>query len=385
MKMWIMIWMLFLLGLNQTNAQLPVVGAARTWEYIKELRDKHIGLVVNQTSTIGNTHLVDSLLGLGIKVNTIFAPEHGFRGEADAGAHIANGKDRKTGTPIVSLYGKKHAPDSIDLVGIDVIVFDIQDVGCRFYTFISTLHYVMEACATHGKKLIVLDRPNPNGHYVDGPVLKKGYESFVGVDPIPIVHGLTVGEYAMMVKGENWIKNAASLDISIIKCNYYTHSMRYNLPIKPSPNLPNEKAIAWYPSICFFEGTNVSVGRGTAMPFQVIGSPYIDSSKMKFMFIPKPTAGASAPFLNGKKCYGYDLRMVTPKKLDLEPLIKMYKGFNDKSKFFLTNGFFDKLAGTDDLRKQIVAGKSANEIKISWEADLNQYKELRQKYLLYEL
>jgi uncharacterized protein YbbC (DUF1343 family) len=369
---------------RSVSAQQVIVGAEHTVDYLPLLQEKRVGLVINQTSVIGNTHLVDSLKNSSVKLVTIFAPEHGFRGTADAGAHIKNSKDEKSGLPIVSLYGSKHTPDSADLNNIDIIIFDIQDVGCRFYTFISTLHYVMEACAKNKVQLIVLDRPNPNGHYVDGPVLEEKFKSFVGVDKIPIFHGLTIGEYAQMVKGEKWIADSDSLNMMIIKCSNYNHKTAYKLPVKPSPNLPNAKAIELYPSLCLFEGTNISVGRGTNFPFQIIGSPYFDSTKTKFSFVPKSKAGATNPFMLNKKCYGFDLRKKNPKGLNLSYVMSMYQGFADKSKFFLTNGFFDKLAGTDKLRLQIIKGVSEHEIRKSWEADLEQYKIMRKKYLLYE-
>jgi uncharacterized protein YbbC (DUF1343 family) len=279
------VFLIFAITLN-CIAQKPIVGAERTWEYIPKLRNKKVGLVVNQTSVIGKTHLVDTLIKLNIAIQSIFAPEHGFRGTADAGAHIDNSVDSKTKLPILSLYGSKHAPSDADLKGMDVLVFDIQDVGCRFYTFISTLHYVMEACAKNHVELIVLDRPNPNGMYVDGPVLQKGFESFVGVDPIPVLYGMTIGEYGLMVKGEQWIANADSLKMTVVKCSNYKHKTKYTLPVKPSPNLPNSQAITLYPSLCYFEGTNVSVGRGTNFPFQVVGSPYYDSLSALYSFIP---------------------------------------------------------------------------------------------------
>lgn len=383
MRLIIFFLSLFYCG-GKTLISTPITGAEQTSTYLGKIKNKKVGLVVNQTSVIGNTHLVDTLKSLGVKVTSIFAPEHGFRGTADAGQKIYNSKDPSTGIPIVSLYGKKYAPDSLDLLNIDVVIFDIQDVGVRFYTFISTLHYVMESCAKNKKKLIVLDRPNPNGHYVDGPLLKKDFSSFVGVDPIPIVHGLTVGEYAKMVKGEKWIKDAESLDLTIISCGDYTHQMTYNLPIKPSPNLPNPIAIAWYPSLCLFEGTNVSVGRGTNLPFQVYGSPYFDKSKSKFNFTPEPKPGAMQPFLEGKECYGFDVRFSATKGFSLSPLLEMYKGFSDPSNFFLKNNFFDKLAGTDELKKQIIKGVSEEDIRKSWQEDLEKYKALRKKYLLYK-
>lgn len=366
------------------SAQKPIVGAERTWEYVPKLRNKRVGLVVNQTSVIGKTHLVDSLMKLNISIQSIFAPEHGFRGTADAGAHIDNSVDSKTKLPILSLYGSKHAPSDADLKGMDVLVFDIQDVGCRFYTFISTLHYVMEACAKNHVELIVLDRPNPNGMYVDGPMLQKGFESFVGVDPIPVLYGMTIGEYGLMVKGEQWIANASSLKMTVVKCSNYKHRTKYVLPVKPSPNLPNSQAITLYPSLCYFEGTNVSVGRGTNFPFQVVGSPYYDSVSAFYSFVPKPKEGAKEPFLLNKKCFGFDLRKNKTTGVSIFFVIKMYKGFRDKSKFFLANNFFDKLFGTDVVRKMIVDGKSEAEIRQTWQQDIEAFKIIRQKYLIYE-
>jgi uncharacterized protein YbbC (DUF1343 family) len=377
------VFLMFAIAINGI-AQRPIVGAERTWEYIPKLRNKHVGVVVNQTSVIGKTHLVDSLIKLNISIQYIFAPEHGFRGTADAGAHIDNSIDTKTKLPIISLYGAKHAPSDADLKEMEVLVFDIQDVGCRFYTFISTLHYVMEACAKNHVELIVLDRPNPNGMYVDGPMLQKGFQSFVGVDPIPVLYGMTIGEYGLMVKGEHWIADADSFKMTVVKCSNYTHKTKYALPVKPSPNLPNIQAIALYPSLCYFEGTNVSVGRGTNFPFQVVGSPYYDSVSALYSFVPKPKDGAREPFLLNKKCFGFDLRKSKATGVNLSFVIKMYKGFTDKSKFFLTNNFFDRLIGTDAIRKMIVNGKSEAEIRQTWQNDIVAFKIIRQKYLIYE-
>lgn len=364
-------------------------GAHNTEAYFPLLNGKKVAFVVNQTSTIGKVHLVDSMLKRKINIVKVFAPEHGFRGNADAGATIKDGIDTKTKLPIVSLYGKKEKPAAEDLKNIDIIVFDIQDVGCRFYTFLSTLHYVMEACAENQIPLILLDRPNPNGFYVDGPVMDTALKSFVGIAPIPIVHGLTLGEYAMMAKGEKWINAAASLQIEIIKNKNYTHSSRYKLPIKPSPNLPNERAIFLYPSLCLFEGTNVSVGRGTSLPFQIIGSPYVKKDSL-YAFVPTAQPGATNPFLKGQKCYGYNL--VKYKKelqtemigINLNYLKKMYQAFTDKEKFFLKNNFFEKLAGSKTLRQQIKDNISNADIKKSWQPALDEYKAMRKKYLLYD-
>ncbi len=365
------------------------VGAARTAEYLPLLKDKRVALLVNQTSRVGKSHLADTLKALGIDIRVIFAPEHGFRGDADAGAHVANTTDSKTGIPVISLYGKKQKPTADDLRDIDVVLYDIQDVGCRFYTFISTLHYLMESCAAYGKKLIVLDRPDPNGFYIDGPVLDLKYRSFVGIDALPVVYGLTPGEYAQMAKGEKWTDSAASLDLTVIPCAGYDHSMRYRLPVAPSPNLKNDRAIFLYPSLCFFEGTNVSVGRGTQWPFQVIGSPdaELDSA---FTFTPKSTPGATDPMNKGKLCKGYDLRRYRKelstemRGVNVKYLLRMYAVARDKAKFFASPDFFDKLAGTDALRKQISDGKTEAEIKASWQPALKAYKEMRKKYLLYK-
>ena len=369
--------------------QAITIGAARTDLYLSMLKGKSVALVVNQTSRLGERILADTLRELGVNIKTIFAPEHGFRGESDAGAHVSNSTDPVTGIPVISLYGKKQKPAPEDLSGIDVVVFDIQDVGCRFYTFLSTMQYVMEACAENGKEFIILDRPNPNGFYVDGPVLDMKYKSFVGVSKIPVVYGLTLGEYAGMVKGEKWINNADKLNLTIVTCLYYDHNSAYKLPVAPSPNLKNERAIFLYPSLCFFEGTNVSVGRGTDYPFQVIGSPYIvmDSG---FTFTPVSMPGATDPPSKGQLCKGYDLRKANKdlntemKGLNLKYLRKMYAQSTDKEKFFSNAGFFDKLAGTDMLRKQIIEGKTESEIRASWQPALKEFKVMRRKYVLYK-
>ncbi len=294
----------------------------QTEKYLPLLKGKNIALVVNQTSVIQNTHLVDSLLSHKLRIKTIFAPEHGFRGEADAGAHVANGIDKKTNLPIISLYGNNKKPTSAQLKGIDLIIFDIQDVGARFYTYISTMHYVMEACAENGIPLLILDRPNPNGMYVDGPVLDMKFQSFVGMHPIPVLHGLTVAELAKMINGEKWLKDSAQCELVNITCENYTHQTTYSLPIKPSPNLPNDQAIALYPSLCFFEGTIVSVGRGTEMPFQLYGHP---SWKTAYSFTPISTAGASSPPYQNQRCYGYNLENTSTDGFTLSYLIQAYQ------------------------------------------------------------
>ena len=363
-----------------------IVGANQLNEYLPLLQKKKIGVVANQTSVIfnkqGHTHLVDSLLSLQVSVKKVFAPEHGFRGKADAGEHITSGKDAKTGVDIVSIYGKNKKPSIEQLNDLDLIIFDIQDVGARFYTYISSLHYVMEACAENNIPLLILDRPNPNGHYIDGPTLEPEYKSFVGMHPIPVVHGMTIGEYALMINGQQWLNNGIQCAITIISCKNYTKNKTYSLPIKPSPNLPNDAAINLYPSLCFFEGTNVSVGRGTEKQFQLFGSPFLN--KTEFFFIPKPNEGAKHPKHENKICYGFDLsNHESLKQLNLEWLIKAYKqSSNDDSKFW--NNFFTKLAGTKNLQKQIISGISAEEIRASWQNDLRNYNQMRKAYLLYE-
>lgn len=364
-----------------------IVGAARMDEYLHKLEDKNIALVVNQTSMIGKTHLADVLVDYGIKVKTIFAPEHGFRGTADAGEHVKDGKDAKTGVPLISLYGKNKKPKATQLEGIDMVVFDIQDVGARFYTYISTMHYVMEACAESEIAFLVLDRPNPNGNYVDGPILQAEAKSFIGMHPIPVVHGMTVAEYAQMINGEGWLKGGLVCDLSYVLCDNYTHDSYYNLPVKPSPNLPNNRAIILYPSLCFFEGTNASVGRGTNTQFQVYGHP--DFSKGNYSYTPKSMPGAKSPKHKGKFCKGFSLTNELPedlhqvKQLNLSYLIDFYQDFPDKNDFFLKNLFFDKLAGGKTLREQIIAGKTETEIRASWEDGLSNFKKIRGQYLLY--
>ena len=360
------------------NAQKLVLGAERTNIYLPLLKNKKIAVVGNQTSMIANTHLVDSLLSLKVNVVKVFSPEHGFRGKADAGTKVEDETDEKTGLPIISLYGKNKKPTVEQLKGIELLLFDIQDVGARFYSYISTLHYVMEAAAENNIKVIVLDRPNPNGHYIDGPIREKGFESFVGMHPIPIVHAMTIGEYAQMINGEKWI--ARQCDLTVIEMENYTHDMSYDLPIKPSPNLPNSRSINLYPSLCLFEGTNVSLGRGTEYPFQHFGAPYLKSN---YSFTPKSGEGSKSPPHENKKCYGTDLRFQDNylEEINLNWLIESYNNCPEKEKFF--NSFFDKLAGTDKLRLQIIEAKTAKEIKESWQEGLNEFKKIRNKYLLY--
>ena len=364
-----------------------IVGANQTDQYLKLLKGKRVGVVGNQSSVIfkdgAYTHLVDSLIGLKVDVKKVFSPEHGFRGTADAGEKIKDGIDTKTGVPIISLYGDNKKPKPEQLKGLDILVFDIQDVGVRFYTYISTLHYVMEACAEANIPLLILDRPNPNGHYVDGPILEKAYTSFVGMHPIPIAHGMTIGEYAQMINGEKWLKNSVQCQLAVISMKNYNHQMAYSLPIKPSPNLPNDQSIVLYPSLCFFEGTNVSVGRGTNKQFQVFGSPDLDKNYFKFSFTPQPNEGAKTPPQEGKLCYGRDLSQLDVKPgLNLEYLIEAYSNTANKSKFF--NSFFVKLAGTAKLQEQIEKGLSEKDIKATWSKGLEDFKQVRTKYILYK-
>ena len=369
---------------QQENCYKPA--ADRPELYLKLLKNKNIAVVANQTSLLADkTHLVDFLVKNNIKIKEIFAPEHGFRGNADAGEHVKNGIDTKTRLPIVSLYGDNKKPKAEQLQGVDLILFDIQDVGVRFYTYISTLSYVMEAAAENNIEVIVLDRPNPHVGYTDGPVLKEKWTSFVGLHKVPVVYGLTIGEYGKMVNGEKWLKNGVQAKYTIIPMLNYHKKQRYPISEKPSPNLPNDQSINLYPSLCFFEGTQVSIGRGTDFPFQVFGSPWLKN--YQFKFTPKPNFGAKDPFLNGKICNGEDLRNYPEikEKLDLSFVINAYKNFDKKSQeFFLKNLWFDTLAGTDELRKQIISGKSEEEIRNSWKQDLQNFEKIRTKYRIYQ-
>lgn len=366
-----------------------IPGAERTDEYLHLLKSKKVGIVANQTSIVEKQHLVDFLLSKDINVVKIFSPEHGFRGSADAGEKVNDGKDSKTGLPIISLYGKHKKPTKEDMTegGIDMMIFDIQDVGVRFYTYISTLHYVMESCAENNIPIIVMDRPNPNGFYIDGPVLEKEHKSFVGMHPVPVVYGMTIGEYAKMINGEAWLKNEVKCKLKVVKCQNWNHDTEYELPIKPSPNLPHKDAITLYPSLCFFEGTVVSAGRGTDFPFRTFGMPGLKNTN--FSFIPRSISGASKyPKFKGKKCNGFDLRggkadmIRIRKQMNLEWLIFAYENCPDKSVFF--NKFITKLAGTKKLRQQIEQGLTAKQIRQSWQKDIELFKKVREKYLLYE-
>jgi len=364
------------------------IGANQTESYLPWLQDKNVGIVGNQTSVIFKSeseyiHLVDSLLKRNINVKNVFAPEHGFRGTADAGEIIKDGVDTKTGIPVISLYGDQKKPAPEHLKAIDVMVFDIQDVGARFYTYISTLHYIMEACAEQNIPLVILDRPNPNGHYMDGPVLEDEFKSFVGMHPVPVVHGLTIAEYAQMINGEEWLKNGIQCDLNIVEMKHYSPSQNYELPIKPSPNLPNAKAINLYPSLCFFEGTNVNAGRGTSSQFQVFGSPFLETSVFEYEYTPQSMNGAKYPKHENKLCYGMNLEdQNTLDYLNLDWLLQAYHHTQDQSAFF--NDFFNKLAGNSSLQEQIQKGKTAQEIRESWQVDLEAYRVKIQPYLIYE-
>ena len=382
-------------AINQGTQGKLQTGAEQTTAYLPMLKGKRIGMVLNPTSIIGKKSIADSLKSLGVNIVKIFGPEHGFRGNASDGVKVENNIDAKTGIPVISLYGKHNKPTPEDLRGIDLMIFDIQDVGARFYTYISTLHYLMEACAENHLELMILDRPNPNGFYVDGPILEEKYKSFIGMHPIPITHGMTIGEYAKMINGEGWLKGKIQCKLNVIKLKNYTHSTPYTLPVKPSPNLNTQQSILLYPSLCLFEGTVISQGRGTYFPFQVLGNPKL-SDKYKFNFTPVSIPGMSdTPLHQDEKCYGLDLRkyntsnFVKTKKLNLQWLIEMYKAYPDKEKFFdhkqnkLMNNF-GRLAGTDNLKAQIIAGKTEEEIRRSWEPGLSQFKLMRKKYLLYQ-
>lgn len=363
-----------------------IVGAEQPELYLDSLLNKNVALVVNQSSLVKEKHLVDFLIENKVNVIKIFAPEHGFRGNIDRGSHVESEIDEKTGLPIVSMFGKNRRPTDEQLKDVDVVIFDIQDAGARFFTYISSMHEVMEACAVNDKQLIVFDRPNPLGDYVDGPIRQAKFKSFVGMHPIPVVHGLTVGELARMINGENWLENGRQCKLQVIKVKNYTHSMQYSLPVKPSPNLPNDLSIRLYPSLCFFEATPVSIGRGTQFPFQVIGFP--DKSFGDSLFIPKDIKGMQVnPIQEGKVCYGIDLRFKDADsiKFTLKYVIKFYNQFKDKKKFFKSEKWFNLLAGNDRLIEQIRKGVSEDEIRMSWKKELDEYLKVRELYLLYDL
>jgi len=386
------------------NSQV-ITGAERMQVYLPMLKGKTVAVFANQTSMVKNTHLVDTLLSSGIKVVKIFGPEHGFRGDADAGEHVNDAKDKKTGIPVISLYGNHKKPTAEDVKDVDVLIFDIQDVGVRFYTFISSLQYYMEAALENHKPLLILDRPNPNGFYVDGPVLDMNFKSFVGMQPVPIVYGMTIGEYALMLAGENMLSKEANainaynvstnptadtpFHIQVIKCKNYDHTTKYILPVMPSPNLKEMQSIYLYPSTCFFEGTVLSEGRGTDKPFQYFGHPSLPNNL--FAFTPQPNVGAKSSKCFGLQCYGWNVSgsneevlKKVDNKIQLKYLLDAYQLFPGKDTFFLRNNFFNKLAGNAQLMQQVKDGRSETEIRKSWEADINRFMLIRKKYLLYE-
>ena len=387
------------LNITEKGKKSIIVGANRTDKYLPLLQGKRVGVVANQTSVIFKekrtknkkqrvkklkySHLVDSLLALNINIKNVFSPEHGFRGTADAGELIKDGKDTKTGLGIYSLHGKHKKPTKVQLQDIDIMVFDIQDVGVRFYTYISTLHYVMEACAEQNIPLLILDRPNPNGNYIDGPTLEKKHNSFLGVHPIPLVHGMTIGEYAKMINGEAWLSDGITCEITIIEIENYSHKSVYSLPLRPSPNLPNDQSITLYPSLGLFEGTRINAGRGTEFQFQRYGAPFLDKNNYKFSYTPISNFGAKHPKHQNKICFGVDLSEVKAERhFTLKYIIDAYNHATDKSKFFNTANFTTH-AGTEKLQQQIEAGLSETEIKTTWKKDLDAYKAMRKAYLLY--
>lgn len=387
MKQRFILLLFILCAIFTLNAQVIRTGAEQTEKLLSSLKGKRIALVVNQTSIVGTsqTHLLDTLLALHIDVRKVFAPEHGFRGQADAGETIRNGRDTQSGLPILSLYGKNKKPTAAQLADIDAVVFDIQDVGARFYTYISTMHYVMEACAESQKEMIVTDRPNPCD-YVDGPIRETSQKSFVGMHPIPILHGCTIGELAQMINGEGWLKGNMKCKLTVIPVEGWKHGQPYSLPIKPSPNLPNDQAIALYASLCPFEGTHVSVGRGTYHPFQTIGSPILPQNS--YSFIPQSLPGFDKnPLHKGQVCYGNDLRQSqAPKGFSLKYIIEYYQAYKKQGKaaqFFTRPSWFDLLMGTKQVRLDIINGKDETAIRIRWQKGLENYKKMREKYLLY--
>ncbi len=407
-----MILLASMLASGQTNKKTApknktiIPGAERISVYLPFLKGKKVAVFANQTSMVGNAHLVDTLSKLGVNITVIFGPEHGFRGVANDGEKIEDTRDKATGAPVVSLYGQKRRPSIEDLKDVDIMVFDIQDVGVRFYTYISSLQEYMEAALENGKPLLILDRPNPNGFYIDGPVLDPKFKSFVGMQPIPVVYGMTIGEYAMMLQGERWLGSKVANDrvsynlktnttpdtpfhTLVIKCQNYDHNSKYELPVRPSPNLPEIQSIYWYPSTCFFEGTVLSEGRGTDKPFQIFGHPSLP--KNLYAFTPSPHEGATSPKLNGQVCYGWNISGTPAQvlknlngRMQLKWLIQAYKLFPDKENFFLKTGGFNRLVGNDLLMQQIKAGKSESEIRKSWQPALNKFKAIRKKYLLYD-
>ena len=387
-----------------TPAEMIKPGAAQLQRYLPIIKNKSVAIFSNQTSVIGNSHLIDTLLSQGVNVRKVFSPEHGFRGTADAGEKVGNSKDPKTGIALISLYGAKRKPSAEELKDVDILLFDIQDVGSRFYTYISHLQDYIETAIEHDKPLLILDRPNPNGFYVDGPVMDRKFKSFVGMQPVPVVYGMTIGEYGKMLVGECWLDSTlqarykarmtkqdaagSGFSLTVIPCSGYTHKSKYVLPVKPSPNLPDIQSIYWYPSTCFFEGTVLSEGRGTDKPFQLFGHPSLPKSLISFT--PRSKEGATNPKLKDQLCYGWDVSAPAAEvlkqvngRLQLKWLLQAYRLFPDKDKFFLANNFFNRLAGNDILMRQIKEGKTEAEIRKSWEPGLNAFKKIRKKYLIY--
>lgn len=381
-------------GTSSNQPKVIKTGADQTEKYIDLLKGKRVAVLANQTTRIGDTHLVDSLLARGINIVKVFGPEHGFRGDADAGAAVADAVDSKTGVPVVSLYGKKSKPSKEDMINVDIMIFDVQDVGTRFYTYINVMGRIMDACAENNKPLLILDRPNPNGYLVDGPVLDMKLKSGIGAYPIPIAHGVTIGELAKMINGEGWLPGKAKANITIIPVANYNHDMLYTLPVAPSPNLNTQQSIMLYPSLCLFEGTAVSQGRGTKFPFTILGAPSL-KGKYDFSFKPVALKGMSmTPLYKDEECYGLDLRnynldvLIQSRKINVQWMMELYRNYPDKAKFFDKKqsnqiGDIDKLAGVYDFKNQIIAGKSEDEIRKSWEPGLSRYKVMRKKYLIY--
>lgn len=375
------------MGLSaQSTSEGIVVGDERMQDYVPLLEGKRVGVLTNHTAVIDGVHLVDTLMNRGVNVSLIFAPEHGFRGKGSAGEHIASSRDAYTGIEIVSLYGSSTAPKANDVFRCDVVVVDIQDVGVRFYTYLSSMYLMMQTCADVGVEMIVLDRPNPNGMYVDGPIIHEQYKSFVGMLPIPVVHGMTLGELARMINGEGWLEGGAKCKLTVVPCEGYRRSMRYDLPIAPSPNLPTPLSVALYPSLCYFEATTLSIGRGTDFPFEVVGHPSLDGT---FAFIPKEREGAKNPPQKGVRCRGYDLRKskvedVVAEGIDLTLLVETYRTLTEKGEKFFLSEFFEKLIGVGYVRDMIEQGYSAQEIENMWKEDVEEFHLKRQKYLIYE-
>ena len=378
-------WFINASGIAGSSGTKPIYpGAERMGLYLDSLKGKRIAVVANQTSVVKGVHLVDTLLCEEINIVKIFAPEHGFRGEGDAGEHIYSSKDERTGIPVVSLYGNHKKPTAFDLLDVDVVIFDIQDVGVRFYTYLSTLHYVMEACAENNKRLIILDRPNPNAHYVDGPILEPDFKSFVGMHPVPIVYGMSIGEYATMINGEFWLSDSIQCQLQVIPCKNYSHKSVYRLPVPPSPNLKSDLAIALYPSLCLFEATTVSIGRGTGRPFEQYGHPRFPN--IGYYFVPKPQTGAKNPPHVDRMCHGFDLAKNSQTRtyeLNLFFLTNARDLLGDSAVFIDQNAFFNRLAGTNTLKEQLYKGWGPKEIRASWEPGIEKFLSIRKKYLIY--